>query len=833
MIKLKKLTENFTTKTYEFLTSLESYVPRVYSDSKGIPTIGVGYALIVYNEATKTWLRRDQGLVSSSVGVTFTPAYNINITAVLEIFNNSKLTSKQKASAASQLIPPYTKGEDSNSLDVMGFTISNIPQARNLFNFVVPEFEKILIDKLGENTWSQYKGTKEGVALLSLAFNAPGLIGSKLVGAILSGDRAEAWFQIRYQSNRLNGVGQYTRNGLQKRRYLEAEMFGVFNENPTEDDFKQAYRMFTRHRNDVIYGVQGMVAYDDSFSKSEKSYNALNLAINENSSVGSLENELQPAYEFFVENYSQDTGINIDWRDIQVAEEQGSALSGTVRGKNVFGNAVHFNDLMIGSEKTDVLFGEGGRDVLYGEGGSDLLNGGEDDDYLNGGEGKDTYFFEGNFGNDTIVDSGNNTIIINGDAISLAIADGSGGYKSVDGKYTFSENAGVLTIDAGSGNSITLQNWIEGDFGITLLDAPENIQIDNKIYGDGTPVDTNLSQVDTQYKRDKLGNLVLEDDGKETIDFIKAGPTNTEVFSGGLEDLIWGNDGNDILHGESGEDGINGLGGNDVIEGGDGTDYLLGWTGNDRLFAGTRADLNTVFNSDNVAAGNDRDWLSGNEGDDLLIGSTGQNLLSGGEGNDVLAGGAGDDYLQGDSDYRPDGYTWKLGDNGWEIASGDHKWTAETVNNITSIYPTTASSVTFPADYGNDIIYGGGGNDRAWGGNGDDVIYGDGGEDNLIGEGGNDTISGGDGNDILFGDASYIDTSEHGDDVLLGGKGVDRLIGGFGNDVLSGGADRDYLFGEEGEDILIGGSGSDYLSGGSGKDIIYGGRSRHNCRWFG
>jgi len=507
----------------------------------------------------------------------------------------------------------------------------------------------------------------------------------------------------------------------------------------------------------------------------------------------------------------------------------------------------HGNDTISGGKGNDQLIGGTGNDTLEGGEGVDQLDGGADDDYLNGGAGND--FLNGGTGYDTYdLNNGNTSLPAAGIDI-IEDADGlgeivygaeflTGGkevapntYKSDDGTITYSfilesgQTSGTLVITTPDGKAI-INNFTEGDLGINFgSPVPvENIQIDNTLYGDGTPVDTNLSQPDIQYQRDDLGNLVLEDDGKETIDVIKAGPTNTEVFSGGLEDLIWGNEGNDILHGENGEDGINGWGGNDIIEGGDGADNLWGWTGNDRLFAGTEADLNTVFNSDDVEAGNDRDWLSGMEGDDLLIGSTGQNLLSGGEGNDVLAGGAGNDYLLGDSDYKLAGFTWILGDNGWEISRGDHQWTATTVNGITSIGPTTASSETFPADYGNDIIYGGGGNDRAWGGNGDDIIYGDGGDDNLIGEGGNDTLSGGDGNDILFGDASYIDTSEHGDDVLLGGKGEDQLIGGFGNDVLSGGADTDYLFGEDGEDILLGGTGSDHLYGGTGKDIIYGGK---------
>jgi hypothetical protein len=70
-------------------------------------------------------------------------------------------------------------------------------------------------------------------ALVSLAFNnASKLLGSGLKWAINNGNRAEAWFQIRYGSN----SGSSASGGIAKRRYYESDLFGVFaNENsPTE-----------------------------------------------------------------------------------------------------------------------------------------------------------------------------------------------------------------------------------------------------------------------------------------------------------------------------------------------------------------------------------------------------------------------------------------------------------------------------------------------------------------------------------------------------------------------------------------------------------------------
>ncbi len=45
MITPRPLTGTFADSAYDFLTKLEAYVSRVYTDSNGIPTLGVGYAI--------------------------------------------------------------------------------------------------------------------------------------------------------------------------------------------------------------------------------------------------------------------------------------------------------------------------------------------------------------------------------------------------------------------------------------------------------------------------------------------------------------------------------------------------------------------------------------------------------------------------------------------------------------------------------------------------------------------------------------------------------------------------------------------------------------------
>ena len=163
----------------------------------------------------------------------------------------------------------------------------------------------------------------------------------------------------------------------------------------------------------------------------------------------------------------------------------------------------------------------------------------------------------------------------------------------------------------------------------------------------------------------------------------------------GVEDTIFGKDGNDRLRGLGCGDLLDGGAGNDRILGGTGKDTLRGRIGNDTLLGGAANDIL------NGGLGNDR--LDGGEADDLLKGRRGQDLLIGGNGNDVLSGGRLNDRIRGGS--------------------------------------------------GDDIADGGQGDDFVKGGSGNDILTGRTGRDTLVGFAGDDNISGGLGNDLIIGSA--------------------------------------------------------------------------------
>ena len=116
--------------------------------------------------------------------------------------------------------------------------------ASDLLELAVNRFEDIVTARLavfGEIM----ANSRERAALVSMAYNGGvGLLGPNLMGAIRDGNRAVAWYEIRYGSN----GGDSECAGLAKRRYYESQLFGLYGSGVTEDtiteeDTKKIYRM--------------------------------------------------------------------------------------------------------------------------------------------------------------------------------------------------------------------------------------------------------------------------------------------------------------------------------------------------------------------------------------------------------------------------------------------------------------------------------------------------------------------------------------------------------------------------------------------------------------
>lgn len=540
-------------------------------------------------------------------------------------------------------------------------------------------------------------------------------------------------------------------------------------------------------------------------------------------------------------------------------------------------------EVATGNEKENIVIGNSGSNsVVFMKGRTTAFGKEGDDDYT---------LYSSAVGNQIIDDTeGENTL-------SFGIVDVAGvTYKKTgDNRYASPEDYFTLTYNnAGNGGptslvvsskhypnaTVTLLNWKNGDYGLTLPGMPVPPE---------PPVPNN--------------------NGTSNGDYINpgmTGPGGTGIVVRGFggRDMIWGGENatDDTLYGDGDGDIINGRGGKDHIDGGDGDDFISGFGDGSTVYGGTGDDV--------IDAGANYGflyWTGGVVGLTLadVWNDVGQyftwtrvedfTLTADGDFRAPVQfnlGGAFDYSGESSSPGRTyrffrfedsSGYRLKYYDaahpDGWPAGSGVFTFSDNPylpTQGVTlyggsgndSINGSSGNDSIDGGDdddlisgmAGNDSIDGGDGNDRIAGGLGADVINGGAGDDIVAGGLGRDVIYGGDGNDVLWGDNSlsedtlvgegdYIDGGAgddqivgeggddildggigndhidggHGDDILLGGEGDDTLVGGDGRDVLLGGAGKDVMLGGVGEDSLSGGDGDDALSGGIGKDALDGG----------
>jgi hypothetical protein len=155
----------------------------------------------------------------------------------------------------------------------------------------------------------------------------------------------------------------------------------------------------------------------------------------------------------------------------------------------IFGSNTNdvFTETLTGGALDDSLYGGGGNDTLTGGAGNDLLDGGAGDDILIGGAGVTTA--QGGSGNDTYsyytgdgllkitdtqgtnhisinLNGGNLNYLLGNDTISQVSGTSSAWVDTHKNRYALSN--GVLHVQLEDGGSIAIDNFVSGDFGITL-----------------------------------------------------------------------------------------------------------------------------------------------------------------------------------------------------------------------------------------------------------------------------------------------------------------------------------------------------------------------------
>ena len=477
---------NFSGALYQFLYQVEGDVPFVYNDSKGIPTLGVGYALVTGgNPPPNTWqVRNGYQTVLANAGIsltaTQTTTLNDDLSDAAKALNNEidPLTNKPYVNPFSPAL---------SNTNILDWTITT-PQAESLFNTIISGYETQVQTWLGNNTlYASLQGSQEMLVLVSLAYNGILKNSPTLKADILAGNRADAWFQIRYGSN----GGQSAGPGIAKRRYYESQVFGIFDtpNQPTTLEAEQAYQMLTNHR-DTILAYEKQYGTDPNGASPETPAQQIAAANNNYSLTGNnvvqtltqtfdtaetvLINSLQSQYSGDTEILSSLLAANFLSTNIYVAGDTAPQSVAAANNAASLLMAGAGNDTLIGGVGNTILIGGSSADTLKSGSGNDTLIGGTGNDSMIGGSGSDTFVYIKPTGVqvavDTIDDSlGNgagsvyvgNTQLTGGTAVAgkdNTWTDGNGD------QYAWNTSTGALTISQGllganSGDQIVIDNF--------------------------------------------------------------------------------------------------------------------------------------------------------------------------------------------------------------------------------------------------------------------------------------------------------------------------------------------------------------------------------------
>ena len=420
---------------------------RPYLDTTGNPTVGIGFNLRGNVDVrAEVFLRMEidpnaSGLSAAQQAAELGYLNQLNAAAGGSYASTAAVQTAFDAIMAARAGNAIFQGI-TRITNLTTFTMTD-PQMQAVFPTAAQDAENKV------NAWlADIPQSNERIALVSLAYN--NLIGVNPGGsfkspslrqAIIDDNRAEAWYEIRYNSN--GGASQSP--GIASRRITESDLFRLYDnsgQSVGEAEAKAVLRMYTTHRTAIQ-------AYESQFSAQFAS-----------SGTATIQFQLTSAITTLIANFAE--GRTIDGEVLVGADDliPGDTLMGTTQ-----------SDLMFGENGHDTLKGEAGDDVLYGGEGTDQLTGGTGNDYLDGGAGYDTYVYRINDGQDTISDSDDKgSILYNGQLVAGGFrpANSTGAYTSLDGTFTFVQSGNTLVIN----NLLTIESYTPGTLGITLKDQP-------------------------------------------------------------------------------------------------------------------------------------------------------------------------------------------------------------------------------------------------------------------------------------------------------------------------------------------------------------------------
>ncbi|MBR1778037.1 MAG: calcium-binding protein [Alphaproteobacteria bacterium] len=484
--------DNLVEIFYNFVEKPESFKSVIYKDSRGIPSIGVGYAFLKKDQSSGEWILSQD--IDTFLNLMHLNSNDINffkeqirncIRYVNIIENENKKGKNGRAdliinsmSEIENLITPlkdYIITENFFKEKIWNGNVSN--NELNLYS----EYTNGAKGAVTPAAWDNLS-TKEKTAVFSVYYNMGNLTnrfstslqkytsnraidGSLTVSNILG--KIDAWYCIMYRMNPKNQDSK----GIENRHIYEANEFlgkegNTFSSTP--DNNKSEFKI-----NNLL---EAKLLISHLYSK-DKEYGTIKNQITEklkeidgykNNVFKFMRYNYQSAVNKILESINKSNEFNIadlfeKWEiqtSIAIDMTAGWNITGTIREKSsITGSSLNdiiiceINDSLVSGNHNNTINADSGNDIIYAGSGNDTINagtgndtliGGTGNDVLNGGTGADTYEFNINDGYDFIKETGNdvNTIKINASSSLFTV---------------FSTSYGVIIHSASYDNHICIQ----------------------------------------------------------------------------------------------------------------------------------------------------------------------------------------------------------------------------------------------------------------------------------------------------------------------------------------------------------------------------------------
>lgn len=752
-------------KRLDFIKSVEGIELEPYLDTATppIPTIGYGYNLqieairdltiitIFYPSGDQTTLLGQDAAFAQDIELAVGQTYSSNgaLRSALDAIMEERATYWTNAVAAN---PSLNHPQETRST----FSFSNEAEMDSVFNVAVETYENRV------DAWlSGIPATaQERITLLSLSYNGALSISTSLKTAIQNDNRAEAFYQIRYNTNaqKVDGVTRSAAdpaltpaqleqgfNGTATRRYGESHNFGLYNESQTFDtqtfqitqntdeaESRQIFQMTTKHWERIEF-------YDNRFG-----YLLGAAGTKFGFAVESTDSLLTPAHDLLVNLYTYESDIDKIWVDYEVVIGTGVESNSLDFHLDSLGDVRGESMLILGGIGDDYIRGGAGNDYLYGEADNDIIIADKGADFIFGGVGTDTLEY-------TLQDTEQLVLTLKGIRIEANLGAGfvdiyltSGGGKEYDIISGIERIIGASGDDVFKGKAGTVGTFFDG---AGQQDNTRGDKADFSDYAAGTSVNVTLGGTGT----DSAGGTYTLTNIEQVI-----GTQSGDTITGdGQTNWLFGYAGNDAINGSGGDDHIIGGGGSDTLEGGTGSDtFYFSLSGLTSLWQQTGIDTITD------ASGLDTIYLLGGyKFDPTSFTPSGQSIQISGVAT-----------LTHSTDIEFVTYSDTAKFSMERLSALQTDGTAGTIDGSTLLGDALANNLV--AGLGITTVQGQGGNDWLSGGVGV-TLEGGSGEDYLFGAG---TLDGGNDND-------YLEGAGTGNVIYRASGGVDVIkdIGAGGN----------------------------------------------------